>query len=140
MATPSKQPRMSTAEDVIDNTISEVDTILKAVCYDISTNNSKVAVENVEKVRRKLKAMSGKCHALNKQAKLDALNKQAKSEQFALTNLNARLKSENKALMEQVHELKKELEGYEDQSLSVLDLNMSTDKPLLTSTQKDHEI
>uniref|UniRef100_K1RB38 Uncharacterized protein n=1 Tax=Magallana gigas TaxID=29159 RepID=K1RB38_MAGGI len=57
MASPSKIQRLDT---FLTDFTEEVDTELKAVCYDISTKNSGQAIKAVEKIRRKLKAMEGK--------------------------------------------------------------------------------
>ena len=63
MASPIKKQKL---DNFVTEVIEEMDTGLKAVCYDISTKNGVQAIKAVEKIRRKLKAMEGKVKTLVK--------------------------------------------------------------------------
>jgi hypothetical protein len=58
----------STDSNVLGEAVSELDTLLKAACYDtcISSKNGKAAIAAVERVRRKMKAMEGRAKSLSK--------------------------------------------------------------------------
>ena len=57
MTSPAKRQRL---DSVLTESLEDLDTELKAICYDIKINNSAQAIKSIEKVRRKLKATEGK--------------------------------------------------------------------------------
>ena len=63
MTSPAKRQRL---DSVLTESLEDLDTELKAICYDITINNGAQAIKSIEKVRRKLKATEGKLKTLNK--------------------------------------------------------------------------
>ena len=62
MTSPAKRQRL---DSVLTESLEDLDTELKAICYDITINNGAQAIKSIEKVRRKLKATEGKLKTLN---------------------------------------------------------------------------
>ena len=94
MASPSKKQRL---DSFVTEFTEELDTELKAVCYDISTKNGGPAIKAVEKIR-KVKAMEGKVITL---AKLN------ESE-------NAKLVKENFEMKKEIENLQKKIKDLEE--------------------------
>ena len=86
MASPIKKQKL---DNFVTEVIEEMDTELKAVCYDISTKNGVQAIKAVEKIRRKLKAMEVKVKTLVK------LN-ESENAKFAKENVEMKKEIENK--------------------------------------------
>lgn len=95
MASPSKIQRLDT---FLTDFTEEVDTELKAVCYDISNKNKGQAIKAVEKIRRKLKAMEGKVKTIIKLNEIE----------------NSKLSKENLEMKKEVENLKKKIENLEE--------------------------
>lgn len=95
MTSPCKQQRLSS---FIVKFSEEIDTELKAVCYDISTKNGGQAIKSIEKIRRKVKAMHGKVTTLVH------LN----------DNENAKLAQENSKMKREIESLKKKINQLEE--------------------------
>lgn len=92
MASPAKQQRLETF------VTEEIDTELKAVCYDVTSMNGGQAIKSLEKIRRKLKAMEGKVKTLVK------VNE----------NENAKIIKENFELKKEIGNLKKKINLFEE--------------------------
>jgi hypothetical protein len=60
MASAPKKVKTDDINQVVKTAISDMDTDLKAVCYDLSKNKSKPAIATIERVRRKLQALDGR--------------------------------------------------------------------------------
>ena len=86
MASPIKNQKLG---NFVTEVIEEMDTELKAVCYDITTKNGIHAIKALEKIRRKLKAMEGKVKTLVK------LN-ESENPKFAKENVEMKKEIENK--------------------------------------------
>ena len=95
MASPAKQQRLET---FVTEFVEEIDTELKAVCYDVTSMNGGQAIKSHEKIRRKLKAMEGKVKTLVK------VNE----------NENAKLIKENFELKKEIGNLKKKINLFEE--------------------------
>ena len=96
MASPSKKQRL---DSFVTEFTEELDTELKAVCYDISTKNGGPAIKAVEKIRRKVKAMEGKVKTL---AKLN------ESENAKLVKENFEMKKEIENLQKKIKDLQED--------------------------------
>ena len=88
MASPIKNQKL---DNFVTEVIEEMDTELKAVCYDITTKNGIHAIKAVEKIRRKLKAMEGKVKTLVK------LN-ESENPKFAKENVEMKKEIEKKKI------------------------------------------
>lgn len=98
MASPAKVQRPENVAETVNEAVNDVDIQLKALCYDINAKNGRTAIAAVERIRRKLKALDGKCKAL---AKISNVGKSQLSTQ------NKNLTKENTELKERVKLLKK---------------------------------
>ena len=98
MTSPAKRQRL---DSVLTESLEDLDTELKAICYDITINNGAQAIKSIEKVRRKLKATEGKLKTLNKVEIAE----------------NTKLIKENMELQKEIYNLKKKIEELEDDQL-----------------------
>lgn len=80
--------------------LEDIDTELKAVCYDITVKNGSQAIKSIEKIRRKLKAMEGKVKTLSKIENVE----------------NCKLSKETMELKKEINSLNKIVEELEDDS------------------------
>lgn len=118
MTSPAKRQRL---DSVLTESLEDLDTELKAICYDITINNGAQAIKSIEKVRRKLKATEGKLKTLNKIEIAE----------------NCKLIKENMELQKEINNLKKKIEELEDDSflLSVDDQPLQ-DSSTISCTQE----
>ena len=98
MTSPAKRQRLVS---VLTESLEDLDTELKAICYDITINNGAQAIKSIEKVRRKLKATEGKLKTLNKVEIAE----------------NTKLIKENMELQKEIYNLKTKIEEFEDDQL-----------------------
>ena len=118
MTSPAKR---QTLDSVLTESLEDLDTELKAICYDITINNGTQGIKSIEKVRRKLKAKEGKLKTLNK---------------IEIAK-NSKLIEENMELKKEINNLKKKIEEFEDDSflLSVDDQSLQ-DSSTISCTQE----
>ena len=126
MASSTSRPKVC---DVISDNVEDFDTEIKAICYDVTSNNAQAAIAGLERLRRKLKAMQGKC---------ETLSKLEETEYTKTCAINSRLSIENSQLRRKVEILKMHLSEYEDEtfdlSSSSLQVKTEQSQPLFTST------
>jgi FtsZ-binding cell division protein ZapB len=128
MASTPKKVKTDDINQVVKTAISDMDTDLKAVCYDLSKNMSKPAIATIERVRRKLQALDGRTKCLTQVIHTDIqiTNSTHQQDMNTLKAENFKLKAENKSLKEKVKTLAGRLQEYED----VFDVSLPLDESL----------
>lgn len=120
MASPIKNQKL---DNFVTEVIEEMDTELKAVCYDITTKNGIHAIKAVEKIRRKLKAMEGKVKTLVK------LNESE----------NAKFAKENVEMKKEIENLKKKIKNFEEDDLLFLSYDETEGPSQESSTEASQD-